>query len=124
MRKLLLIALLFAAATASAAEPPETILSYFYPKDGKDAELAQALRDNIAIMKKLDVIEASPVVLLRATDAKERPYFVEIFTWRSAGIPDAAPPEIRKSWATLESLCEARDGKRGIVFDVVELLRR
>lgn len=117
------IALLFLATTALAAEPPETILSFYHPKEGSEAQLEQAIRDNIALMKKLDLIEPSPVVFARGTDAKERPYFVAIFTWRSASIPDNAPPEIKKSWATLESLVEPRGGKRGIAFDAVELIK-
>ena len=98
MRKMILIALLL-AATASAAEPPETVVGRFYPKEGKDAQLEQVLRDNIAVMKKLDVIEPAPVVLVR-----ERDHFLMLFTWRSASTPDNAPPEIRKSWADMNAL--------------------
>jgi len=122
MRKLLIVLLFDAATTAAAAEPPETILSYLYPKQGKEAALEAALRENVAILKKLDVIEPAPVVIVRATDAKERTYFVHIFTWRSASIPDDAPAEIKANWKILESLCEPRDGKRGIDFTPVDVV--
>ena|SRR5438067_13496730 len=118
MRKTFFL-LIFCAVAAAAAEPPETILSYAYPKEGKEAELEAAIKDDIAIMKKLDVIEPSPVLLLRGKDKKERPYFVMIFTWRSASIPDNAPPEIKKSWATMNALVETREQHRGIEFEEV-----
>lgn len=123
MRNTFFILILFAIA-ASAAEPPETILAYAYPKDGKETELETVIKENIAIMKKLDVIEAAPVILLRAKDKKERPYFVTIFTWRSASIPDNAPPEIKKSWAAMNALVEPREGHRGIEFEEVTPLAR
>jgi hypothetical protein len=95
---MLLIALLF----ATTLEPPETILSTITPKPGKEpAELERVLRDNIAIMKKLDVIEPAPVVLVR-----QRDHFVMVFTWRSASIPDNAPPEIKKNWAEMNALAK------------------
>ena len=121
MRKAILILILF-AATASAAEPPEHIISYLFPKEGSEAALEVAIREDYAVMSKLDVIFPSPRLLLRGKDVKERTYYVMIFTWRSAGIPDNAPPEIRKSWAKMESLVEPRDGRRGIDFDAVEML--
>jgi hypothetical protein len=100
MRKTLFcLLLLCTAAVAAAAEPPETVLSRIYPKNGKEAQLEAVLRENIAIMKKLDVIEPSPVILVR-----ERDHFVMLFTWRSASIPDNAPPEIRKNWADMNAL--------------------
>ena len=83
----------------AAVEPPETILGRFYPAKGKDADAERVLRENIAIMKKLDVIEPAPVVLVR-----ERDHFVILFTWRSASIPDNAPPEIKKNWAEMNAL--------------------
>jgi hypothetical protein len=99
MRKTLFLLLLLFAAASFAAEPPETILSRIYPKAGKDAQLEAVLRDEIAILKKLDVIEPSPVILVR-----DRDHFVMLFTWRSASIPDNAPPEIRKNWAEMNAV--------------------
>jgi len=117
MRKTFFILLFFAVA-AAAAEPPETVLSHFYPKEGKEAELERVLHDNIAIMRKLDVIEAAPVILARTKDHT----FVMLFTWKSASIPDNAPPEIKKNWAEMNALVEGRDGHRGIEFEEVDLL--
>ena len=93
--RMLLIALLF----ATTMEPPETILSNIYPNPGKDAELERVLRDNVAIMKKLDVIEPAPVVLV-----KQKDHYVMLFTWKSASIPDNAPPEIKKNWAEMRAV--------------------
>ena len=35
-------------------------------------------------------------------------YFVEIFTWRDAAIPDHAPPAIQSIWAEMNKLVEGR----------------
>jgi hypothetical protein len=122
MKRALFALLLFAAVAVTAAEPPEHIISFYFPKEGSEEALQAAILENFATMSKLDVIFPSPRILLRGKDAKGRPYFVSVFTWRSASIPDNAPPEIRKNWAKLESLVEPRDGRRGIDFDEVDMI--
>jgi hypothetical protein len=110
--KTITLLLFAAAAVAHAASPAETVLAFFYPKPGKDAELETIIHDYWSTLARLDLID-EPRVTLRTKDAKGRTYFVVIQTWKSADIPDNAPPEIVKIWDAMNAAVEARDGKPG-----------
>ncbi|HWW62846.1 MAG TPA: hypothetical protein VN181_15840 [Thermoanaerobaculia bacterium] len=120
--KTITIALLLLAATAAhAASPPETVLAYFYPKPGKEAQLEKILGDYWTTLARLDLVDA-PRVTLRGSDAKGRVYYVVVQTWKSVDIPDNAPPEIVKIWDAMNAVVESRDGKAGIHFDEVTVI--
>src|SRR5512135_1087975 len=122
MRKALILAtLLLAAVPVLAVAPPETIVSIERPKHGKEADLLAAIREAHAVYERLNAV-TGPFTLYRGSDEIGGVYFIEIFTWRSADIPDNAPPEIRAAWAKLESLVEKRNGRPGIEFYAVEPL--
>lgn len=108
----------FAAAQLPSAGT-ETIHSIAHVKPGHETEYAQLSAKTWAIYKRLGLVLDRPHVVLRGADEKGRPYFVEIFTWKSADIPDHAPPEVRAIWQQLEAACEARDGRPGIDFSEV-----
>lgn len=64
----------------------------------------------------MDLVVPKPHIVLKGIDESGKSYFVEIFTWRNAGIPDNAPKEVREIWEQLESMCEKRGGRPGIDF--------
>ena len=99
MRKLLVL-LLF--ATAAYADTPETVIATYHPKAGKDAEMLRILRDEWAVLTKLNLV-VGPHQLYRAQTEGGTTYFVEIFTWKDQNIPDNAPPELRKVWAEMNA---------------------
>ena len=99
MRKLLLI---LAFATAAYAEKPETVITTYYPKPGKDAEMIRILRDAWAIYTRLSLVTGQHQ-LYRATTEGGTSYFVEIFTWKDESIPDNAPPEVKRVWADMNA---------------------
>jgi hypothetical protein len=97
----------------------ETIHSVAHVKPGHEAEYAQLSAKAWDLYKRLGLVLDRPHVVLRGTDEKGRAYFVEVFSWKSADIPDHAPPEVRAIWQQLEGACEARDGRPGIDFSEV-----
>jgi hypothetical protein len=99
MRKLLLI---LAMATTAYAETPETVITTYHPKAGKEAELLQVLRDAWSVYTKLNLVTGTHQ-LYRATPEGGAAYFVEIFTWRDEAIPDNAPPEVLKVWNAMRT---------------------
>ncbi len=101
MRKLLSYTLLFAAA-AAYADTPETMLVTYHPKTGKNAEMLRILKDEWAVLTKLNLVVGGHQ-LYRAETEGGSSYFVEIFTWRDQNIPDNAPPEARKVWAEMNA---------------------
>jgi len=121
MKTITMALLLLAATAAHAASPPETVLAYFYPKPGKEAQLETILGDYRTTLARLALVNA-PHITLRGSDAKGRTYYVVIQTWKSADIPDNAPPEIVKLWDAMNAVVETRDGKAGIHFDEVTVI--
>ena len=122
-----MIALSAICIPASAQKTPtqlpgpgtETMHSVAHVKRGMEARYAALSAQSWAIYRKLDLVLAKPHVVLRGVDAAGLTYFVEIFTWKSADIPDHAPPEVLAIWKQLEEACEKRDGHPGIDFSEV-----
>ena len=109
---------LFAQKQASELPGPgtETIYSIAHVKAGMEARYAELSAKSWAIYRKLDLVLPAPHIVVRGMDSQNLPYFVEIFTWRSADIPDHAPAEVRAVWQELENACEKRNGRPGIDF--------
>ena len=108
----------FAQKTPAGLPGPgtETIHSVAHVKRGMEAHYAEISAQAWALYRKLDLVLPSPHVVLRGADEAGLPYLVEIFTWRSADIPDHAPPEVLALWKQLEEACEKRGGRPGIDF--------
>jgi hypothetical protein len=111
------------SAQKKASELPgpgtETIYSIAHVKRGMETQYAELSAKTWAIYRKLDLVLPAPHVVLRGVDSENLPYFVEIFTWKSADIPDHAPAEVRAVWQELENACEKRNGRPGIDFTEV-----
>lgn len=101
----------------------ETIHSVAHVKPGHEAEYAKLSAEAWALYRRLGFVLERPHVVLRGSDAQGRPYFVEVFTWKSPEIPDHAPPEVKAIWQKLEQACEPRDGRPGIDFAEVTALQ-
>jgi hypothetical protein len=112
---------LFAQKKANELPGPgaETIYSIAHVKRGMEMQYAELSAKSWAIYRKLDLVLPAPHIVVRGMDSQNLPYFVEIFTWRSAEIPDHAPAEVRAVWQELESACEKRNGRPGIDFTEV-----
>ena len=120
--KLLLIfsSLLAISVTAQLPGPKtETIHSVAHVKPGHEAEYARLSAEAWALYTRMGLVLDHPHIVLQGADPKGRPYFVEIFTWKSPDIPDHAPPDVKAIWQQLEQACEPRDGRPGIDFDAV-----
>ena len=115
MRRAISIALLLLGAWCAgmAAEKPETVMLRFQPKAGAEEELARVIARHWKTAHDLKLLRETPHVTLRGTEGGKI-YFVDIFTWRDASIPDAAPPAIQAIWAEMNKLVEARGGRPGL----------
>ena len=129
MRKHLLPLAWCLAAVACAAEPPanaaapaadpETVLVTYRITAGKEANFLKLVKAQWQTLQKLHAVTDAPHTFLRGREAKGGVYFVEVFTWTSASIPDHAPAEVQAIWSELGKVCEARDGHAGI--EIVEV---
>jgi hypothetical protein len=120
---LLAAASLVPVSRAQQAREPETVIVTFHAKAGGEAELASVIAKHWASVVQRNMVLRSPHLTLRETEDGNKTYFIEVFTWRDAKIPDTAPEEIKKIWDRMNQLVESRGGKPGLVFDAVSLVR-
>jgi hypothetical protein len=116
--------LCLAAAGSVRAEAPETVMITLHAKAGAEAELAQVIARHWDTVQRLKLATDAPHVTLRGAEEGTSTYFVEIFTWRDASIPDAAPKEIQAIWADMSRLVEKRNGKPGLTISEVSLVAK
>ena len=120
-----LVALLFGAAVASAAGPPETVHVTYHVQDGKLDEFLAVLKQHYPACRKLGLVLAEPHVILSGKESGGKPVVIEILTWKDGDAPDSVPehvPEVKKIWDGLNGLVEKRDGKPGIEIDEMDLV--
>ena len=125
MKKTACVGLLLLAmqVTGQQARPvPETVMVTFRVKAGAETELAKVIEKHWTTGGELGLFEATPHMTLRGADAEKKTYFVEVFTWRDANIPDHAPPAIQAIWAEMNRLTEPRGGKPGLEFSEVSVV--
>jgi len=120
-----------AQGSSIAAQPrqeePETVMITLRAKAGAEAELAQVIARHWETAQRLKLVVDAPHVTLRGSEAAEgvmRAFFVDVFTWRDASIPDAAPKEIQAIWADMNRLVEKRNGRPGLTIDEVALVAK
>ncbi|MEP7351914.1 MAG: hypothetical protein ABI824_01650 [Acidobacteriota bacterium] len=106
---------------AQGASQPETVMVTFHVKPGREAELQKVIARHWTSVVARKMVLPTPHVTLRGTEDGDKTYFVEIFTWRDAQVPDTAPAGITDIWNQMNQLVEARGGKDGLVFVPVSL---
>lgn len=98
----------------------ETVMVIYHVQPGKEAEFQTLVAHAWEVYRGEHLVTARPHVLIRDTDGEGQPKFVEIFTWTRA--PDHPPKKVMAVWQEEQSLCEARDGHRGIEGGEVALI--
>jgi hypothetical protein len=107
-------------------DEPETVMITLHAKPGAEAELAQVIARHWETVQRLKLVSNAHFTL-RGKEAAEgamRTFFVDVFTWRDASIPDAAPKEIQAIWADMNRLVEKRNGRPGLTIDEVALVAK
>ena len=96
-------------------EAPETVMVTFHARPGAEDTLARAIAQHWDVARRLNLVTENPHVTLRGVE-DGKTYYVDIFTWRDASIPDSAPPAIQVIWKEMNRLVEARGGRPGLEF--------
>jgi len=126
LRKASIAALALLAAISlrpqSKADQPETVLVTLHAKPGSEGALEAVLTRHWSTARALNLVRDSPHVTLREAEDGDKTRFIDIFTWRDAAIPDAAPAPIRELWDQMNSLTEARGGRPGLEFRAVSVV--
>jgi hypothetical protein len=109
------------AAAPTSDDDPETVVVTYQVKYGEEAALIKVLAAHWKVARQLNLVLASPHLLLQGRD-QGREYLMEIFTWRDSSIPDNAPDTITQLWQEMNQHVEARGGHPGIDFSHVHML--
>jgi hypothetical protein len=105
----------------AADSEPETVVTTFHVKDGKEAEMSELIQRAWKTYNKLGMVLQQPNIIAHGTDDAGKLFYIEILSWKNQDTPDNAPPEVKAIWAEMEALCEKREGHRGIVFNEVQI---
>ncbi|HXP88183.1 MAG TPA: hypothetical protein VN841_25865 [Bryobacteraceae bacterium] len=101
---------------------PETVMVTLRAKPGAEAELERVIANHWKTAHDLKLVRDAPHTTIRGSEADNKTYFVDIFTWRDAHVPDTAPAEIQKIWGDMNRLVEARGGHPGLEFVPVSVV--
>lgn len=122
-----MLALLFVLASSSIlrAAEPETVMITLHPKAGAEQALADVIARHYDTARRLEMLQSEAAhVTLRGADEGDKPYFVEILTWKDASVPDNAPAAIRAIWNDMTALVESRPGRPGLDIAPVRTVTR
>lgn len=103
-------------------QQPETVMVTYHARRGSEADLERVIAKHWETARRLKLVNEAPHVTMRGSETGGLSYFVDVFTWKSAAIPDAAPAEIRQIWDEMNKLVEARGGQFGLEFTALTLL--
>ena len=80
------------------------VISAYKPKPGKDAELLEAVKTHVPILRELSFATNRPVTAMKAIDGT----ILEVFEWVSQDAINAAhkDPAVHKMWGEFEACCE------------------
>lgn len=107
------------------SEGPATVLCTYRVKQGQEKAFIALLDKHWPTLHGLGLTTEDPSQVFRGSDEKGKPYFVEIFTWKSGESPGAAHhlPEVMAVWEPMGGLCEARGDRPSMEFPHVEPLK-
>jgi len=98
---------------------PETVIVTLHAKAGSEADLAGVIGRHWDTARGLNLVLDAPHLTMRGIENGTQTYFVDIFAWRDASIPDQAPAAIQAIWAEMNRLVEARGARPGL--DIAEV---
>ena len=104
---------------------PQTVLCTYRVRHDKEGEFRELLGRHWPKLRELGMVTDAPSSVYRGLDAKGRPFFVEIFDWKNAALPEKAHehPEVMAIWEPMDALCESRDGLPNMEFPDVERVK-
>ncbi len=106
----------------STGNGPETVIVTYHVKMGKEAAMEDVLKRAWDIYQNEDMVLKTPHIIVRDKESGNKTRMVEIFTWATHSGPEHPPERVKAIWNEMQTLCENRDGHRGLDGGEVELL--
>ena len=101
---------------------PETVICTYRVMPSKEDDFLVLLRAHFPKLRELGLVVGEPSKVYRGRDSEQKPFFIEIFTWRDADAVEAAhaSPDLLLLWDPMAKLCESRGGRPAMEFPHVE----
>ena len=102
-----------------------TVICRFQVKRGRERSFERLLKAHWPTLRRLGLVTPEPSRIYRGRDGAGKPYYVEIFTWRSAGAAEVAhrTPEVMAIWEPMGNHVEKRLGRPAWEFPHVVPLK-
>jgi hypothetical protein len=98
----------------------ETVMVTYHVQPGQEVEFQALLAHAWEVYRGERLVCAQPHVIVRETEGNDKTEFVEIFTWIKS--PDHPSTGVMAVWKREQSLCEPRNGHKGIEGGEMELV--
>jgi hypothetical protein len=98
----------------------ETVLVTYHVQSGKEDEFQKLLTHAWEVYQADGLVYEKPHIVVRNSEDDNKTCFTEVFTWAKS--PDHPSADVSALWKQESSLCEARDGHRGIEGGEVDLV--
>ena len=105
---------------AGAKVGSESVMVTYHVQAGKEAEFEALLMNAWKVYRAEHLVYPEPHVIVRDSDGEDKTKYVEIFTWIKT--PDHPPASVLSVWKQEQSLCDPRNGHRGIEGGEVNLV--
>ena len=90
-------------------DPPETVIVTYHVKPGNEDALQKVLARAWKVYQKEGMVNPSPHLDFRDSDAGGTTKIVEIFTWINHAKPEHASAAVNAVWDEMKNLCEPRN---------------
>lgn len=106
------------------AAKSQIVICTYRVKAGKEPEFLKLLAKHWPTLKRLDLVEPEPRMVLRGLSKDNRNELIEIFAWNERGYEVGHKmPEVLAIWEPMEQLCEPRGGRPAMEFPHYETIR-
>jgi hypothetical protein len=101
---------------------PATVICTYRVQTGKEEAFIKLLARHWPTLNKAGLVTQDRPQIFRGMDPSNKPYFIEIFSWKDANAPNTAhmSPEVMSVWEPMGTLTEARDGRPPMEFPHIE----
>ena len=108
-----------------STDQPQTVLCHYRVIAEREGEFRRLLERHWPTLRKLNLVTDEPSLIYRTADDEGRPFFLEIFHWKSGDAVRLAHehPDVQAVWEPMMPLCEARDGAPAMAFPHAERVR-
>src|SRR5262249_12245714 len=95
-----------------------TVVCTYRVRSAREKAFLGLLRRHWPALRRLDLVTEEPASAWRGEETDGRPFYVEIFTWKSASAVRSAHsfPAVAAIWEPMETMCEARGERPAMEF--------